>query len=347
MTLLTQYETAIIQSKIKDDSEQRAVLNHFIRLWNDINNSTGWFWQNPKHIAGIYLYGKIGAGKTFLMDLFYQAMSMQKCRRYHFHQFMQLIDSELQHYQGKEDPARLIAKTIANETKVLCLDEIMVKDIMQASLLTRLLEEFYKQKVILVMTSNIKPDDLYLGGLNRERFLPAIALIKQHCEVIFLQGTKDYRTGHLLHQKTYYTPLEEAATFAMIKLFYENRVDVKENSSILIQHRFIPYIRCAGKRIWFDFKVICQIPRCKLDYLELREQFDEFYISEIPKLKAEDSVAVLLLMLLVDILYDKRKRLIISAETTIQHLYEAGPMFGEFARTRSRLEEMQAEDYGC
>ncbi|OGV26483.1 MAG: hypothetical protein A3F18_06860 [Legionellales bacterium RIFCSPHIGHO2_12_FULL_37_14] len=345
MTLFEMYAAEIARYRIKDDQDQRQVLQHFNRLREELNNQSSWSWLKPKPILGIYLYGHIGVGKTFLLDLFYNSMPKDKCIRQHFHQFMQSLDTELKKYQGQENPIKLIAEQLATKTKVLCLDEMMVQDIMQASLLVNLLTELVKLKIILVTTSNIKPNDLYLNGLNRERFLPAIDLLNKYCEVLHLQGKQDYRTGHMHVPKVYHTPLGPKTTAAMVSLFNEHESEIKENGEILIQHRNIPYIRCGQKSIWFEFATICQIPRCKLDYLELADTFDEFYISDIPKLTQENSVGVLLLMLLIDVLYDKRRRVILSLEVCLENLYDRGPMFSEFARTKSRLEEMQSEEY--
>jgi cell division protein ZapE len=344
MHLIAQYDLAVQQKQIQADVQQREVVIHFQQLWDELHRPKHFFlfW---KKLRGIYLYGPVGGGKTFLMDLFYHALPTSMSARFHFHQFMQSIDEQLRQLQGKENPIQHIAKKLASRVKVLCLDEFIVQDITQASVLVELLSGLFQRGVIIIATSNTAPDQLYLNGMNRERFLPAIALLHQYCEVLALSGQKDYRIGHLSSPVTYVTPLGDASEQTLLQVFHEHASCAQERGEICVQRRNIPFLRCGEHAIWFEFQVLCQIPRCQLDYLELAEKFSSFFVSNIPVLKPEDTVAVLLLMYLVDVLYDKRRRLVISAAASVDELYPAGPMHGEFERTKSRLAEMQSVDY--
>lgn len=347
MTLLESYEAAVFAKKIEDDSEQRYVLTQFQRLLDDLQKPKPRFrfWMKPPVIKGIYLYGPVGGGKTWLMDLFYHALPAHLCHRVHFHQFMQTIDAQLRQLQGQKNPIQLIYKRIAARISVLCLDEFIVQDITQASVLVELLSGLLEHGVVLVATSNTPPDELYLHGVNRERFLPAIAFIHEYCEILSLLNQKDYRLGHFLSPVTYVTPLGKVADETLLKVFHAQELTVQSQGEVCIQKRQIPYVYCGQHAIWFEFNILCQIPRCQLDYLELAEKYSHFFVSNVPALTEEDSTAVLLLMYLVDVLYDRRRVLVVSAEVPIDMLYTAGPMLTEFERTKSRLAEMQSVDY--
>jgi cell division protein ZapE len=347
MNLLDAYETAVKAKKIEDDQQQRVVIAQFQRLWDALQIPKPWFmfWRKPPLIKGIYLYGPVGGGKTWVMDLFYHALPADLCHRVHFHQFMQSIDAQLRQLQGQKNPIQHIAKRIAARVRVLCFDEFIVQDITQASVLVELLSGLFQRGVILVATSNTPPDELYLNGMNRARFLPAIALIHAHCEIVPLLNQKDYRMGHFISAVTYITPLGEPAEQLLLKAFHAQEPKVQEQGEICIQKRQIPYVGCGHHAIWFEFNVLCQIPRCQLDYLELSEKFTHFYVSNVPALKEDDTTAVLLLMYLVDVLYDKRRTLVLSAAVPLDMLYPVGPMLTEFERTKSRLAEMQSVDY--
>lgn len=347
MNLIDQYHAAVQRQTMQDDPLQREVLVHFQRLLDALTTpKSAWmFWRKPSLIHGLYLYGPVGGGKTLLMDLFYHALPANTSYRVHFHQFMQSIDMQLRQLQGMKNPIQQIAKRIASHVRVLCLDEFIVQDITQASVLVELLSGLFQRGVILVATANTAPDHLYLNGMNRERFLPAIALIHGHCEIVSLLGQKDYRLGHFLSPVTYVTPLGKSSQQVLLHAFHACEPHVEDHGEICIQKRMIPYVSCGRRAIWFEFNVLCQIPRCQLDYLELADKFTHFFVSNVPAIKADDSTSVLLFIYLVDVLYDKKRHLVLSAEVSVEDLYASGPMLSEFERTKSRLSEMQSVDY--
>jgi cell division protein ZapE len=233
-------------------------------------------------IKGLYVYGPVGVGKTYLVDLLYQYVEEKKKARFHFHHFMQQIDAQLRRLQGQKDPLRHIAKNIAQSVRLLCFDEFLVHDVAYAMILAELLKALHEQGVILVISSNTKPDDLYLNGAHRSRFLPAIAIIKNHCDVFFLNEDRDYRMGRKPLLEAYLYPLNALTAKSMEQQFTLLAQDIRTNGLINIQNRDIPYIQCDEKSVWFAFDVICNLPRSQLDYLEIADLFDNVFVSGIP-----------------------------------------------------------------
>ncbi len=347
MTLIDHYEVAIAEGDIEDDLLQRQVLLSMQRLMNDLAKpESSWFsWRTKTPIRGIYLHGPVGIGKTFLMDLFYQQVAEQQKARFHFHHFMQQIDTQLRQRQGQKDPLRRLAADLAKRIRLLCFDEFLVHDVAYAMILAELLQALFAHGIILVVTANVCPDDLYLNGTNRERFLPAIKLIKAKCEVIPLSYRKDYRLGRELMLQTYLHPLGASTDKLLTEQFAYLATQVRENGFLQIQKREIPFIKCGAEEVWFDFKVICNLPRSQLDYLEIADRFNTVFVSSIPALSENDTVFVILLIHFIDVLYDRGIKLVISAAVPLELLYVQGEMSQEFKRTRSRLQEMQAADY--
>jgi cell division protein ZapE len=346
MTMIELYEKAIAQGEISDDPQQRPILPYLQAIIDGLAPSKyAWLlFGRKKKINGLYLYGPVGVGKTYLVDLFYDHVTEKKSR-FHFHHFMQQIDAQLRRLQGKKDPLRHIATNIAKSTRLLCLDEFLVYDVADAMILAELLQVLFKYQVVLVATANTCPDDLYLDGVHRERFLPAIDLIKQHCNVLQLTEEHDYRLGRepLLH--AYISPLNAAAETSLTKQFNDIATNTVEKAELSVQNRQISTIKLGVREVWFKFDVICNLPRCQLDYLEIADRFDTIFVSDIPVLSADDTVRVLLLILFIDVMYDRGIRLVISAAVSAANLYTAGPMLKTFRRTLSRLEEMQSADY--
>ncbi|KTD33134.1 ATPase N2B (nucleotide (GTP) binding protein) [Legionella nautarum] len=347
MTLVEHYEEGIIRGDINDDPAQRQVLWSMQRLLEELEQpKPSWFSLRKKApIKGIYLHGPVGVGKTYLMDMFYQDLQEKHKARFHFHHFMQQIDAQLRKRQGQKDPLRYIAADIAKSIRLLCFDEFLIHDVAYAMILAEFLQALFANGIIIVVTANTKPDDLYLNGVHRERFIPAIELIKTRCEVISLSHPKDYRLGRERILETYLYPLDEKNQVIMAEQFASLTKVVQENGSLNIQNREIPYIKCGEQEVWFDFKVICNLPRSNLDYLEIAERFDTVFLSGIPQLSENDTVYALLLIHFIDVLYDRGIRLIISAAVPLEDLYLKGEVKGEFTRTLSRLQEMQAADY--
>lgn len=347
MTLTALYDKAISCHDIIDDPLQRQVLLRLEQLSEALSVlPKPWYLFKPKPvILGYYLYGSVGVGKTFLMDLFYDNVSTPQKMRFHFHHFMQQIDARLRALQGQKNPLKHIAIELAKSARVLCFDEFMVHDVATAMMLAKLLQALFEQGVVLVATSNSCPDDLYLNGLHRERFLPAIAAIKTHCQVIHLAKQHDYRLGRSLAVKTYIVPAGVAATDELRRQFDAMAVHQEKMVTLMVQQRDIPCIDCCEHMVWFDFKVICDLPRSQLDYLEIAERFDTVFVSDIPQLGDNDTIYAILLVHFIDVMYDFGIRLIVSAAVPLSDLYLEGEMSNEFKRTLSRLQEMQSVDF--
>ncbi len=345
MDLMTAYDAAVTGAEIKDDRLQRDVLNDLQRLSNALMRPARTWWGMKKPVKGVYLHGPVGVGKTYLVDLFYQSVLIPNKKRFHFHQFMQEIDAQLRALQGEKNPLRRIAAALAESTRLLCLDEFLVHDVADAMILAELLRALYDHGIVLVAAANTAPDDLYWKGVQRERFLPAIALLKQHCDVLLLTEAHDYRRGRTPLVHAYMTPLDEASHAGLLQQ-YNALVQVStEHVDLTVQHRLIRCVQCSERVVWFTFDVLCNVPRCQLDYLELAERFDTVFVSGIPALSRDDTARVLLLIHLIDVMYDRGIRLIVSAEVPPASLYLDGPLFKSFQRTVSRLEEMQSIDY--
>ncbi len=345
------YTHSVASGELKDSPKQRNVLEKLQGVLEavDASHQKPWWkrWWRSKLPQGLYVHGPVGAGKTYLMDLFYQHVPEAHKRRFHFHRFMQYVDDELRHHQGRRNPLRHIAKRLARSAHVLCLDEFLVEDVADASILGELLRVLFSNGMILVATANTVPDELYWDGLHRERFLPAIDLIKQHCDVMCLDEQRDYRVGRDAQPEAYFFPINpdnEARMLAQFNAVADGSAP-DEAGTISIQHRHIPYIRRAKRVVWFDFDVICNLPRSQLDYLEIAEQFDTVCVSHIPAIGADEPARIVLLIRFVDVMYDQGIRLLLLAAVPLKGLYVEGPMITMFQRTLSRLQEMESADY--
>ncbi|MBN9227605.1 MULTISPECIES: cell division protein ZapE [Legionella] len=345
--VLTQYEAAIHRGEIDDDMLQREILARMQYLADEVKKSnSSWFYPFMKtRVKGVYLYGPVGVGKTYLIDLFYDCLEEKKKARFHFHHFMQQIDSQLRRLQGQKNPLRKIAKELAKTTRLLCFDEFMVHDVAYAMILAELLQALIAHGVILVISSNIPPDDLYRNGVHRKRFLPAIAAIKENCEVLHLNEQRDYRVGRAPLLDAYLFPLNEQTSLIMEKQFALLASEFRENGFITIQNRDIPYLKCAEKSIWFAFDILCNLPRSQLDYLELADKFDTIFLSNIPSLTVNHTLQAIMFIHFIDVMYDRGINIIISAEVALDELYVEGEMKETYMRTLSRLQEMQSVDY--
>ncbi len=302
--------------------------------------------KKPQPIKGIYLWGHVGTGKSFLIDLFFACLPFENKLRIHFHAFMQRIHQELKTLQGHKDPLQVLAKKIAGETSILCFDEFFVTDIADAMLLAGLLEALFANGVCLVTNSNCAPDELYKNGMLRERFIPAIEVIKQNTTVINIQTQHDYRLRHLLEAGVYYTPLGAKAQDEMQQSFKHFSKDkTPSDEPIIILDRPIDVIQRSNDAIWFDFPAICGKPRSQNDYLELAKIFSTVLVSNVPVIGERQEDLITTFIKLVDVFYDERKRLVISAAADCESLYPTGPMAFEYKRTASRLIEMQSKDY--
>lgn len=300
--------------------------------------------RNPHIPRGLYLWGGVGRGKSFLMDTFYSCVPYKRKKRTHFHPFMMDIHQRLRAAEHAADPLLEVARQIASETRLLCFDEFHVSDIADAMILGRLLKELMARGVIFVMTSNYAPENLYPDGLHRESFLPAIALIQSELDVFNLDGGQDYRHRLLSKEPLYLTPLAGTED-KLAAMFARLHADQELPSQIEILGREIRCVRHASGIVWFDFAQICDGPRAQTDYLEIAKRYHTVFVSNIPKLRAQDSAQARRLTWLVDVFYDARVKLIVSAEVDIDALYTEGIQASEFFRTASRLNEMQSSEY--
>lgn len=304
------------------------------------------FMRAPITVKGVYLWGGVGIGKTFLMDCFYQAIPFKEKQRQHFHSFMQYVHKQLKLHQGKKNPLDIIAKEFARTTMLLCFDELFVNEITDAMILARLFRALFDNGVCIVLTSNTAPDDLYMRGLQRQQFVPAIDLLKKYTKVFHLTSTIDYRLRLLKAAGVFYTPNDAYAQQQMTKLFdklaagHEQRTDALE-----ILDRKIDVIKFANDIVWFDFNVLCSPPRSQLDYLEIVKRFHIIFLSNIPAIKENDHNRITLFIRFIDVLYDAHRQLVFASDQPIGLIYAGGRMSQDFKRTQSRLLEMQTEKY--
>jgi cell division protein ZapE len=352
MTPLDYYREKISQGWISEDAAQLAVFAHLDKihyaLIQEHKKRRGFLsaLRKPHLVQGLYLWGGVGIGKTFLMDCFYHCLPFAEKQRMHFHSFMRWVHQALKKHQGKQDPLTIIAKELGKQTQVLCFDEFYVSDITDAMLLGRLFKALFAEGVCLVTTSNIMPDDLYKNGLQRGQFLPAIALLKQHTNVMHIPTVIDYRLRHLKEAGVFYTPNDALAHEQMQKSFdlLAHHREVSEDA-IDINGRFIPVKKKVDDIVWFDFDVICSVPRSQHDYLAIAEQFRTVFISNIPIIPPHAKNMISLFIRLVDVFYDARVRFIFSAEKPVRQIYSQGDLHSDYLRTASRLLEMQSESY--
>lgn len=294
---------------------------------------------------GVYMYGGVGRGKSFLMDCFYNAVPLRRKTRLHFHEFMREVHRELADLQGTVNPLDELGRRIAKRYKLICFDEFHVADITDAMILHRLLTALFENGVGFVTTSNFKPDDLYPGGLHRDRILPAIALLNERLEVISVDNGTDYRRRTLEQVRLYLTPNGAAADKEMRHAFERLAESADENPVLHIESREIHARRKAGGVVWFDFKTLCGGPRSQNDYLEIATQFHTVLLSDVPYMPVRMASEARRFTWLVDVFYDRRVKLIMSAEVPPEALYTEGPLAHEFPRTVSRLNEMQSAEF--
>jgi cell division protein ZapE len=333
------------------DPEQTRVVTALDTLWHDLqrqrppnilNRIRG---NRPQFLQGLYIWGSVGRGKTWLMDLFFERLPVKRKQRIHFHRFMQRVHHGLREQGQVRDPLPRIAADWARNCRILCLDEFFVSDIADAMLLAGLLEHLFRNDVTLVTTSNIAPDCLYEGGLQRAKFLPAIELIKQHTQVIELTGNTDYRLRILEQSEIFHYPLDEAADRTMTESFNRMAAECELNHDLDVNGRNFHARRRGDGIIWFEFDELCQKPRGSIDFIEIARAFNTVVLSNMPRLREEDSNAARRFVIMVDEFYDRNVKLLISADAPIEELYCGRTLEFEFQRTVSRLTEMQSHDY--
>jgi len=360
-TPLLRYQKDLEQDDFEADAAQAMAVDHLQRLYDELlvrhnnRNKPQPSIQRLVHliknkpsenVQGLYFWGGVGRGKTYLMDNFYESLPFEKKLRIHFHRFMQRVHRELKTLQGKKNPLEIIGRQFAEETDVICFDEFFVSDITDAMILGGLMEQLLSRGVVLVATSNIVPDDLYKNGLQRDRFLPAIALIKSNTQVVNVDSGIDYRLRVLERAEIYHYPLDPEADAELDRCFQRLAPEKgSRNEKIEIEGRLISTRRLSDDVIWFNFNDLCDGPRSQNDYIELAREFHAVLISNVPEMRAGNDDLVRRFINLVDEFYDRNVKVIISAEVDIDNLYAGGQLEFEFRRTRSRLLEMQSHEY--
>lgn len=302
--------------------------------------------QVRQPVSGLYMWGGVGRGKTWLMDMFFQAIPGKRKQRLHFHRFMLRVHQELTELQGQSDPLQTVANRFKSETDLLCFDEFFVSDITDAMLLGTLIEALFARGITLVATSNIPPDELYRNGLQRTRFLPAIALIKQHCEVMNVDAGVDYRLRTLTSAHLWMMPLNQATSQEMERMFIALSGSARADKPVLdINHRQLPTLGVANGVVAMDFNILCGEGRSQHDYIELSRRFHSVLLYDVPVMiyKSEDQARRFLA--LVDEFYERHVKLVISAEISLFEIYQGAKLKFEYQRCVSRLQEMQSEEY--
>ncbi len=352
MTPLDYYREQVDNGIIALDTEQLGAMRVFDRIYHDLlaeqekRSSFFSFIHKPKSVRGFYLWGGVGIGKTFMMDCFFHTLPFKNKLRMHFHQFMHLVHEKLTAHQGEKDPLQVIAKELSAQAMVLCFDELFVSDITDAMLLGRLFKALFANGVTLIATSNVAPDDLYKYGLQRSQFLPAIALLKEQLDVLHIPTIIDYRLRHLQEAGVFYTPLNNDSARNMEKSFEAlTRSKKISTDPIIVNDRPIRIKKYTDDVVWFEFNDICKVPRSQHDYLVIAQQYKTIFISDIPVIEANEKDTICLFITLIDVLYDARVRVVISAAEPVDQLYHRGYMIMEYTRTHSRLLEMQSQDY--
>lgn len=353
MTPLDRYRLDMQQGDFLHDQAQAMAVQRLQDLYErivDSQHTIGVFkrkWLKTAPITGLYLWGGVGRGKTYLMDTFYDCLPLEQKKRSHFHHFMQDVHAQLIELKGRKNPLQLLAKRIAKTVRVLCFDEFFVADIADAMLLGGLLEYLFKQGVILVATSNIEPDRLYKDGLQRERFLPAIDIIKKHVEVVQVDGGVDYRLRVLEKAEIYHYPLDKKAEEILAASFEALTHGLFDTDPVIsIAGRDIQVKRLGKGVAWFDFEAICDGPRGQADYIEIAHQYHTVLLANVPCLAEDKDDQMRRFISLVDEFYDRQVKLIMSAAVAASELYgQTGRLSFEFRRTLSRLIEMQTVEY--
>ncbi len=356
MNIREAYEDSLLrEGHVRDPAQEQIVdLCGILQERLQATNSTTAtirriFSRRPREFSGepgLYIWGGVGRGKTFLMDLFFETTTITAKRRIHFHRMMHDVHRRLKILDDIEDPLDKIANDIAADTRLLCFDEFFVGDIADAMLLGRLLDGLFRRGVTLVTTSNLPPDELYMDGLQRQRFVPAIELLQRYTLVVEMDGETDYRLRLLQQAGTYFTPDDDQAA-AKLQHFFDKSASsqLAENHPLDINGRAILALKCAKGIVWFDFEEICDGPRSQIDYIEIARWYPAVIISGIPQLDAEQENQARRFIALVDEFYDRRVKLIVSADADISSLYTGHKLAFEFDRTVSRLIEMQSTEY--
>ncbi|AUM14074.1 cell division protein ZapE [Ketobacter alkanivorans] len=359
MTPLEKYQQDLQRADFSYDQAQEYAVQQLDRLYHDLvdryENRPRSLWariapsartRQNEPCKGLYFWGGVGRGKTYLVDTFFECVPFRAKMRIHFHRFMQRVHNDLKALQGEKNPLDIVAEQLSKEARVLCFDEFFVTDITDAMILGGLMEKLFASGVTLVATSNIVPDQLYRDGLQRARFLPAIELINKYTDIVNVDSGVDYRLRTLEQAEIYHSPLDESAESSLRSSFESLAPEPgHEREAIEINGRAIKTRSVADDVLWCDFMALCDGPRSQNDYIELARIYHAVLISNVPVMgKAQDDMARRFVNM-VDEFYDRNVKLIMSGAAPIDGLYSGGRLEFEFQRTRSRLLEMQSREY--
>jgi cell division protein ZapE len=350
--MLDAFEAALAERGSVADPAQRAAAERLQEFYDGLiafkasrRSALRKLLVHPKLPRGVWFWGGVGRGKSFLMDCFYAAVPYQRKRRVHFHAFMREVHERLRACKNETDPLARVAEQIARETRLLCFDEFHVSDIADAMILGRLMQALFDAGLIFCITSNYPPDGLYPNGLQRHLFLPAIALLKERLDVVEVDAGIDYRLRTLEQAETYLAPCDARSAEQLLATFTQLAGGTGHTRPIELLGREVQPIRRAPGVIWFDFATLCGGFRSQNDYLDLAQRFHTLFLAEVPRMKADQASEARRFTWLVDVLYDHRVKLIVSAACAAEELYVAGPQATEFTRTVSRLVEMRSHEY--
>ncbi len=352
LDVVTLYRQQLTRRGFVSDAAQWRAVECLQRLYEEWiaykvrrNTTLKRFLMKPPLPKGVYLWGGVGRGKSFLMDAFYLCVPLVRKRRVHFHHFMRDLHRELHALKGEADPIAKVAERTAKRYRLICFDEFHVSDIADAMILGRFLEQVMDRGVVFCMTSNYAPHALYANGLQRERFLPTVDLLDARLDVLQVDSGTDYRRLKMERLQVYHAPLNESAERALTEIF-DSVADVADEHHVLdIEGRRIPFRRRAGGVVWFDFAVLCGGPRSYADYVDLARRFHTIVLTGVPRMSPKNADAARRFTWLIDVLYDDRVNLVVSAESQPEDLFVEGTHSAEFSRAASRLHEMQSLEY--
>lgn len=355
-TPLSRYQTDLLSPEFEADASQKVAVENLQRLYDELLaqepkkkswlNKLGIAQDSIRPVQGLYFWGGVGRGKTYLVDTFFECLPFERKLRMHFHRFMHRVHLERKELREQPDPLVIIGKQLASEARVLCFDEFVVNDVADAVILVKLMRVLFDEGVSLVATSNVEPKNLYLGGLQRDLFLPAIDMINEYTDIVNIDSGIDYRLRFLDKAKIYFNPLDDEAAEGMQYNFDHLAPEPGlANATIEIEGRELTSVRRADGVIWFDFDELCDGPRSQNDYIELAVCFHSILLSKVPTMGRLQEDQARRFINLVDVLYDHSVKLIISAEVPVSELYTGTRVAFEFKRTMSRLQEMQSHDY--
>jgi len=340
---LSVYKGKLAQGLIQQDILQNGVVLAFEDLYKNINKPQSyWFFKSKSEFHGLYIYGSVGRGKTFLMDLFVDTINSNKIRRIHFHNFMLWFHQKLRNIKGQQNPIDLVVKDLSSKIEVLCLDEFLVHDITDAMLLAKLLLALDKYKISLVTTSNVNPVNLYAGGLQRKKFLPAIYWMQQNMQIMQLDGDYDYRTKVVSSERKWLSPINTENKNTFEQLFSQLVAsDDLHISAITINKRLLNTVKRSHSHIMFEFDTLCKQPRNANDFIKLTEQYDSIFMVVNEAIETNDRNTARRFITLVDVLYDAQIPLYVLSVVDFNSLYKGEELAFEMQRTVSRLTEMQ------